>query len=175
MRRGRPVRCFTAAQIAALEKIYGDVVTRASAFFRAGRWAPKSRAPTPQRLDKWMVNEGAATTEAAYSESFSRYLASSNRDPTYNLSQFNLDRDPPRLEAIHQVLDATDPDLSRFEQRGGKILMYFGWADPALNPLMGVEYYEQVSQRMAPARMDFSPVHGPRHVPLHRRRGHRHL
>jgi feruloyl esterase len=26
--------------------------------------------------------------------------------------------------------------------------MYFGWSDPALNPLMGVEYYEQVSQRM---------------------------
>jgi feruloyl esterase len=26
--------------------------------------------------------------------------------------------------------------------------MYFGWADPALNPLMGVEYYEQVAQRM---------------------------
>ena len=51
-------------------------------------------------------------------------------------------------EAIHQILDATDPDLTRFQQRGGKILMYFGWADPALNPLMGVEYYEKVSERM---------------------------
>jgi dTDP-4-amino-4,6-dideoxygalactose transaminase len=35
--------------------------------------------------------------------------------------QFNLDRDLPRTEAIHQILDATDPDLTRFQQRGGKI------------------------------------------------------
>jgi feruloyl esterase len=98
--------------------------------------------------DGWFVRDGAPTTDAAYSEAFFRYLALSKPDPNYDLSQFNLDRDPPRLEAIHQILDATDADLSRFEQRGGKILMYFGWADPALNPLMGVEYYEQVAQRM---------------------------
>jgi hypothetical protein len=26
--------------------------------------------------------------------------------------------------------------------------MYFGWADPALNPLMGVNYYEQVRRTL---------------------------
>ena len=27
------------------------------------------------------------------------------------------------------LLDATNPDLSRFKARGGKLLSYFGWAD----------------------------------------------
>ena len=105
--------------------------------------------------DPWIVSDAGPTTEAAFSETFFRYLAFSKPDPNYDLSQFNLDRDPPRLEAIHQILDATDTDLSRFQQRGGKILMYFGWADPALNPLMGVEYYEQVSQRMGAGTAGF--------------------
>ena len=105
--------------------------------------------------DRWFVSDAGPTTEAAYSETFFRYLASSKPDPAFDLDQFNLDRDPPRMAAIHQILDATDPDLARFEQRGGKILMYFGWADPALNPLMGVEYYEQVSQRMGAGTAGF--------------------
>jgi hypothetical protein len=35
------------------------------------------------------------------------------------------------------------------------LFMYFGWADPALNPMMGVEYYQKVTERMGPATTDF--------------------
>ena len=52
-------------------------------------------------------------------------------------------------------MNATDPDLTRFREHGGKILMYMGWADPALNPLMGVEYYESVLSRMGPSAREF--------------------
>jgi len=40
-------------------------------------------------------------------------------------------------------------------RRGGKIVGYFGWADPALNPLMGVGYYETVTKTMGPSTADF--------------------
>ena len=33
--------------------------------------------------------------------------------------------------------------------------MYFGWADPQLNPIMGVEYYEQVTEKMGTSTSDF--------------------
>lgn len=33
--------------------------------------------------------------------------------------------------------------------------MYFGWADPALNPLMGIQYHEQVNRRMGSSASDF--------------------
>jgi feruloyl esterase len=148
--------CFTAAQIGALEKIYGDVVSQGQRIFPG--WPVGAEiAGTNGRSgwEPWFVSDAGPTTEAAFSEAFFRYLAFARPDPKFDLAQFNLDRDPPRLEAIHQTLDATDPDLSRFEQRGGKILMYFGWADPALNPLMGVEYYEQVVQRMGAGTSGF--------------------
>ena len=148
--------CFTAGQIGALEKIYGDVVSQGKRIFPGWPVGAEIAGPNGRSgWDPWFVNDAGPTTDVAFSQAFFRYLAFSKPDPTYDLSQFNLDRDPPRLEAIHQILDATDTDLSRFEQRGGKILMYFGWADPALNPLTGVEYYEQVSQRMGAATGGF--------------------
>ena len=33
--------------------------------------------------------------------------------------------------------------------------MYYGWADPALNPMMGVGYYERVRAAMGPTTGDF--------------------
>jgi len=53
------------------------------------------------------------------------------------------------------VFDATDTGVSKFRARGGKIIMYYGWADAALNPLMGVNYYEKIEQKMGPATTDF--------------------
>lgn len=73
----------------------------------------------------------------------------------YDLARFNFDTDLVRLDGIRKILDATDPDLSSFRAGGGKILMYYGWADPALNPRMGVEYYENVAARMGPSTPDF--------------------
>ena len=53
------------------------------------------------------------------------------------------------------MLDATNPDLSAFRSRGGKILMYFGWADTALPPMMGVDYYEKALANNGPDIPDF--------------------
>ena len=39
--------------------------------------------------------------------------------------------------------DATNPDLSKFRKRGGKLIVTYGWADTILQPMMGVNYYEQ--------------------------------
>src|SRR5438552_11163941 len=36
--------------------------------------------------------------------------------------------------------------------------MYFAWADAGLNPRLGVEYYEQVSERMGPSTSNFFRV-----------------
>ena len=47
------------------------------------------------------------------------------------------------------------PTSRRFRDHGGRIFMYFGWADPALNPMMGVEYYQAVTKRMGPKTTDF--------------------
>ena len=105
--------------------------------------------------DGWIVRDGAPITSFLFAETFFRYLAFSKKDPNFQLKQLDFDRDAPRLEWIAQVLNATDTDLAGFRDRGGKLLMWFGWADPALNRLMGVEYYEAVVKKMGPATRDF--------------------
>src|SRR5207245_8603670 len=94
-------------------------------------------------------------TGMMFGEGFFRYLAQPKPDPAYDIYNFDIDKDLAKLESIHQILDATDTDLTAFQKHGGKILMYFGWADPALNPMMGVEYYEAVAARMRPGTRDF--------------------
>ncbi|MCX6624576.1 MAG: tannase/feruloyl esterase family alpha/beta hydrolase [Acidobacteria bacterium] len=148
-------QCFTAAQIGALEKIYGDVRSRGQRVFPG--WPPGAEVIVDGRSGwtPWIVRDGAQTLGAAFAETFFRYMAFPEKDPAYNLARFDFEKDVSRLEAIHRILDATAPDLSGFRDRSGKLLMYYGWADQALNAQRGVEYYEEVTSRMGPTTPAF--------------------
>lgn len=147
--------CFTSAQLEALQKLYGDVMSQGKRIFPGWPVGAEIAGPNGRSgWDNWIVNEkGQPTIQMNFSESFFRYLAFKN--PNFKFSDFDFDKDPQRLEWIHNVLDATDPDLTRLEKRGGKVLMYYGWADPALNAQMGVDYYESVRQKMGAGTPNF--------------------
>ena len=148
--------CFTEGQIRSLENIYGDVVAGGQRVFPGWPVGAEIAGPNGRSgWDGWIVRDGAPTTAFVFAETFFRYLAFPKKDPNFQLKQLDFDRDAPRLKWIAQVLNATDTDLAGFRDRGGKLLMWFGWADPALNPLMGVEYYEAVVKKMGPATRDF--------------------
>jgi feruloyl esterase len=142
--------CFTTGQISSLEKIYGDVMSQGKRIFPG--WPVSSEAIGPNGRsgwDFWKISAGSQPAlSMTFGETFFKYMAFPDKNPKTDLANFDFDRDPARLEWIHNILDATDPDLSRFKQRGGKLLMYFGWADPALNAQAGVDYYESVLARM---------------------------
>jgi len=148
--------CFTAAQVKALETIYSDVVLngkRAAPGFPVGGEivGPSGRSG----WDGWIVREGQLSQSALFAESALRYTVFPKPDPSYDLSRFNLESDAHLFDALGKLINATDSDLTRFRERGGKILMYFGWADPALNPLTGIEYYQDVLRRMGASTRDF--------------------
>jgi feruloyl esterase len=44
------------------------------------------------------------------------------------------------------MISATNPDLSAFRARGGKLLLAHGWSDPALNARATIEYFKAVQQ-----------------------------
>jgi feruloyl esterase len=149
--------CFTPAQIGTLEKIYGDVVSRGRRIFPGWPVGAEIAGPNGRSgWDNWIVREaGGQTISASFAESFFRYMAFPEKDPKFDLSKFDLEKDPARLEWIGSVLDATDTDLRRYQGRGGKLLMYFGWADQALNAQMGADYYESVLARMGASTAGF--------------------
>jgi feruloyl esterase len=155
--------CFTASQIAVLDRIYGDVMSDGKRYFPG--WPVGAEIAGPNGQSGWIGQEingpngpGAWTS---YGQGFLRFMApgakagSAESDPNSIFSQFDIDRDPPRMQELRQIFDATDTDLSAFQRRGGKLVMYFGWADPQLNPRMGVEYYEQVMDKMGTSTADF--------------------
>lgn len=148
--------CFTTGQITALRAIYGDLTAGGKRIYPGWTVGAEVAGPNGKAgWDGWIARDDGPSTGTIFAEAFFRYLAFPKKDPSFTVGGFDADRDQPRLESIHELLDATDTDLSAFQRRGGKILMYFGWADPALNPLMGIEYYEGVSKRMGPPTTDF--------------------
>ncbi len=46
------------------------------------------------------------------------------------------------------ALNATDADLKPFKARGGKLILYHGWNDPAISALNTVNYFESVVAKM---------------------------
>ena len=148
--------CFTEGQIRSLEALYSDQKIAGQRVFPA--WpvgAEIAGANGRPGWYNWLVRDDGPPIQVAFSESFFRFLAFPAKDPSLKIDQVDLERDSPKLEWIRRTLNATDSDLSGFRDRGGKLLMWFGWADPALNPSMGVEYYESVLKTMGPSTRDF--------------------
>ena len=106
--------------------------------------------------DAWIVREKPEKTIAwGFADSFFRYMAFPRKEEGMELSAVDVEKVAPRLGWIQNILDATSPDLTAFDARKGKMLMYFGWADQSLNAQMGVDYYESVLQKMGPQTPEF--------------------
>ena len=143
--------CFTPAQITALKTLYGGIVSNGKPHFpglvpgaeKAGGW------------DDWIIGKSGPSRLLQYGEAFARYFAFSKPDAGYDWRKFDFDKDLARTDQARALLDTRNPDLSEFKSRGGKIVMYFGWADTALSPMMGIDYYEQVTARMGERTRDF--------------------
>lgn len=148
--------CFSAAEIAFLTSLYGEVRVGDERVFPG--WPIGIEVPGADGRTgwyNWLVRDNAPPIAEVFAEAFFRYLALPVKDPNVRASQVDLAAVVPQLRPIRQMLNATDTDLTAFRDRGGKLLMWFGWADPALNPNMGVEYYQAVQRTMGPQVGDF--------------------
>lgn len=151
--------CFTSAQIRTLNVIYRGAESGGKRIFFGQPVGAEIEAPSQGGVASiwanWIIARTGRTISYNFAETFFRYLAFTKPDPNYDFKSFNLETDLPKLQAISVILDAKNTDLSRFKARGGKIVMYYGWADTALNPLMGVDYYEKLSARFGASTTDF--------------------
>ncbi len=59
-----------------------------------------------------------------------------------------------RREALSAILDSTDPDLRRFAQRGGRLIVTIGTTDTLASPGAQLDYYQSVIDAMGRKAVD---------------------
>jgi feruloyl esterase len=155
--------CLTAAQASTVAKIYGGPVSKGKPFFpgfMVGSEAVNTAA-NGTTASGWVnaivpAQPTAKPADFNLAEGVMRYLILDPPQPEYDALTFDYDRDPALVARWSKLADAKDPDLSKFRRSGGKLIMTYGWADTILQPMMGVNYYEQVVKKNGSKTADFA-------------------
>jgi hypothetical protein len=88
---------------------------------------------------------GFALSGVVSTQAIGSVVFEANPPADFKLADFSFDRATfDRLRPLHALYDATNPDLRAFEQRGGKLILWHGWADPHISPLNTIAYHEAV-------------------------------
>ena len=135
--------CLSDAQVAAVRDIYrgphdssGRAITRG--LTRGGEFAWKKL---------WNVPALGVDNAGGSWLGVWRYLV--HEDPTWTLDRIDFDRDPLLAERkLGPLLTQDDPDLTAFARRGGRLILYHGWADDMAPAEPSVDYRAAVAAKM---------------------------
>jgi feruloyl esterase len=136
---------LTAAQKAALNVIYAPTVNQDGEIYPGQPVGGEGQtAGWPQWITgvKPTASGEAPSLRYAFGTGIYKYLIFN--DPNWDYSKYNLANWKKDTALAATFLNATNPDLSEFNRRGGKLILWHGWADPALTPLASIRYHEQV-------------------------------
>ncbi|MBI4266673.1 MAG: tannase/feruloyl esterase family alpha/beta hydrolase [Acidobacteria bacterium] len=128
--------CLTAPQVEAVRQMYAPPTHSRTGRRLFGPLMPGSELG-------WGGFNGPNAN--AYAVEFFRSIVF--HDPTWDPRTLNWDSDVERAEAVHPAVNAVNPDLSALVVRGGKLIMWGGWADTAINPAAETDYYRRVVAR----------------------------
>ena len=172
--------CLTAAQRAAIVRVYaphtdtsGKVLYPGQPFGGenlAGGW-PAWITGSDTGLMRRMKLPNA---QVMFASEGGKYLFAS--DSTWDYSTYDLSNWARDSRHASTFLNADNPDITKFAARNGKLLLWHGWADPAINALGTIEYYEAVRARdpkaadylrltMLPGVLHCAGGNGPAQVP----------
>ena len=92
--------------------------------------------------------------EPAIANNWLKYLGFAHNPPAgFTFKDFHFTReDFERLVQLAGVYDAKNPDLRAFRDRGGKLIIWQGWADQLVVPSATPAYYDEVVDRMGGLR-----------------------
>jgi feruloyl esterase len=126
--------CLTAAQVETTRAIYADVKNpRSGEVYFPGH--------EPGSENGWNTMAGANPFGVGLEVFRNAAFAG---DASWDYKTLNFDADMAKAMKGAGAIDATDPNLKAYFDRGGKIIQYHGWNDPQISPRSSVMYYDNV-------------------------------
>jgi feruloyl esterase len=126
--------CLTTAQVETAQMMYSAALN------------PRSRREitglAPGSELGWTPMGWTASARATGLDQF-RFIVFN--DPGWGIHQFDFASDIVRAEEIDgNTINALEPDLKPFIDRGGKLIQYHGWSDPQISPANSTQYHARV-------------------------------
>ena len=144
--------CLTAAQVETVNKLYDGVRDPQGQLLYPGYELRGSELNWAGWIVPMSGDQENTSTDAGIGTGAWQSLVSEtgtfDGDATYMDVQFTKAAFEKVTSANDGELDATDPNLSAFEKAGGKLILWAGYADPAINPAGTISYYQAVTKTM---------------------------
>lgn len=137
-RGGQSTRCLTPSQVAMTRRIYAPLHDEQGRKIDDGLLpgvrvqpapAPEPFTPGPAYLAVALFGDGV------------------HRGPNWDARTFRIADDLPAIDRVMN-LHADDPDIDAFVRRGGKLILYQGWADPLVAPQPTLAYFGALRTRL---------------------------
>lgn len=144
--------CLTPPQVSSLQTLYAGMKDSKGRELFPGYLPGAEEGPGGWSL--WIV--GPAPAKSLMSFFAHGYFADFVLDkPDWDNKTFNVETDLKAAdEKTAKALDAVDPDLKAFKARGGKLILYHGWNDPAIPALNTINCYQTILTKMGQKSTD---------------------
>lgn len=136
--------CLSGAEVKALRALYQGPRTRDGKQISAGL----AVGGETTEWTGWVT--GPKPVHGQMSPEFFRWMVYG--DESWSQARFDMDRDyAAAVRAVGTIIDSDNPDIRPFLKRGGKLLLWHGWADAALPPENTITYYDAVKRKVGAA------------------------
>jgi len=138
--------CLTAGQVASARQLYSPVK------MKSGHVAYPGRARGVESGWASRIPEVGKPVGSLWGD-MPRFVG--HRDANWDAMSFDLDKDLPLTLKNGGFIEASDPNLTKFKARGGKLLLWHGWADPGPAPQNTINYYAEAAKSSGGSQDDW--------------------
>lgn len=138
-KNGQATECLSRRQVDAAIAIYGGPTTSAGVPISTGGPLPGSEMEWPDALE-----------DVSFAENFFRFALTESSLDGFPASKLNYDEDYKRL-GLAGTFISSNPDLRKFKQAGGKLLIVQGGNDVTEQARSEIDYYQMVERAMGGA------------------------
>lgn len=159
-------QCLSDAQLRSVQAIYEPVVlpyplANGVTSYPARFWGGEIQAGG-EGLALWLSNGKVPATPISrqdsrivnYGSSYARYVIA--KDAQFDILTYDPRRFQARVLEVSNLMDASNPDLSAFFKRGGKLIIRENTGDTAQSAAAGMQYFEAAQKTLGATTTDQS-------------------